>query len=344
MSGSEERRPRAADARPVGVFGGLTTLDVIHRSAAVPGPNEKLTAARQDVAAGGPAANAAVVFAALGGRARLVTALGSGAVAQIARADLERHGVDVVDVTPGSASELGVSAVRVDEATGDRSVLSMDAAGRVDAAGREALETLSGADCDGWVAGADVVLLDGHLPVLALALAGAARRAGVGVVVDAGRWREVMGDLLPMAGVIVASAEFRWRGAGGGTAPWLELAHADQAVTHGADPVQWWSGEAMGEVAVPVVDAVDTLGAGDAFHGAFAYWHALASRMHLSGSPGRDQHHARPSLPQQLAAAAEVAALRCSVVGPRDWLALLQRADVTAGAPAPGDPLSPRNR
>jgi sugar/nucleoside kinase (ribokinase family) len=56
-------------------------------------------------------------------------------------------------------------------------------------------------------------------------------------------------------------------------------------------------------VAVPAVTAVDTLGAGDAFHGAYSYYRA--------GSGDLEQH---------LDNAARVAALRCSIVGPRAWL------------------------
>lgn len=85
---------------PRGVFAGLATLDVIHRVDAPPGPNQKITAAAQFVAAGGPAANAAVTFAALGGHAVLVTALGQGAIAQTITAELAAQGVEVHDIAP----------------------------------------------------------------------------------------------------------------------------------------------------------------------------------------------------------------------------------------------------
>src|SRR5690625_5980424 len=76
-SGSRPRGPPEVTMhRPRGVFAGLATLDVIHRVDASPGPDEKVTALSQFVAAGGPAANAAVTFAALGGHAVLLTALG----------------------------------------------------------------------------------------------------------------------------------------------------------------------------------------------------------------------------------------------------------------------------
>ena len=64
-----------------GVFVGLTTLDLVLGVAHAPAPDQKVEAHSQDLDVGGPAANAARTFAALGGRARLVTALGRHRVA-----------------------------------------------------------------------------------------------------------------------------------------------------------------------------------------------------------------------------------------------------------------------
>src|SRR5262249_1342223 len=62
---------------PHGLFAGLATLDLVHTLERPLGPDEKSVALRQDIAAGGPAANAAVTFAALGGDAVLGTAPGA---------------------------------------------------------------------------------------------------------------------------------------------------------------------------------------------------------------------------------------------------------------------------
>lgn len=297
--GADPRPEPDARPAPVGVFIGLTTLDVIHRSRRAPGPNEKMTAERQDVAAGGPAANAAVVFAARGGRARLVTALGSGPAADIARADLTAHGVEVIDLGRGTGMDLGISAIRVDALTGDRSVLSMDAA---------AVDLPAPHDPMALLDGCEVVLLDGHHPRVAVSVAAAAREREIPVIIDAGRWKPVMAELLPRASAVIASADFRLAdGAVPGRSG--ERSHAPQwAITHGAGPITWWTGQSAGQVEVPAVAAVDTLGAGDTFHGAFAYASVRGPATFAN----------------QLADAATVAALRCSVVGPRDWLALLK--------------------
>jgi hypothetical protein len=100
------RNAPVSEKAPVGVFVGLATLDVIHRIARAPAANEKITSTAQFVAAGGPAPNAAVTFAGLGGDAILVTALGDDSVAELIRADLAEYGVSVVDAEAGTTRSL----------------------------------------------------------------------------------------------------------------------------------------------------------------------------------------------------------------------------------------------
>src|SRR5699024_12386315 len=100
---------RAPEDHPELLSVGLTTLDVVHRAAAPPPVNTKITAERQDVAAGGPAANAAVVAQALGVPATLVTAVGHSPVAAAARADLQARRVRVLDRAP---EQIGIASGR----------------------------------------------------------------------------------------------------------------------------------------------------------------------------------------------------------------------------------------
>jgi sugar/nucleoside kinase (ribokinase family) len=292
------RNAPVSEKAPVGVFVGLATLDVIHRIAKPPAVNQKITSTAQFVAAGGPAANAAVTFAALGGDATLVTALGDDPVADLIRADLAAYGVTVVDASAGSSRAVPVSAVSVLESTGDRSVVSLDAVNS-DAPAPENLDDL--------VAGADVVLVDGHHPLIARAAAASASARGTTLVVDAGRWKPVMTDLVVHATDIVCSSDFRVPGTGDSesTAAALVLGGGRTVVTtHGGEPVQWWSDTESGAVPVEPVMVVDTLGAGDAFHGAYAYF---STRTGIDVAECVDR-------------SSRVAALRCSVVGPRAWL------------------------
>lgn len=291
------RNAPVSEKAPTGVFVGLATLDVIHRITKTPAVNEKITSTAQFVAAGGPAANAAVTFAALGGSATLVTALGDDPVADLIRADLAAYGVAVVDAAAGTHRAVPVSAVSVVESTGDRSVVSLDAVSS-DAAPPARLGDL--------IKDADVVLVDGHHPLMARQAARHAAARAVALVVDAGRWKPVMADLIPHATDMVCSNDFRVPDADSteSTAAALVRGGVHTVVTtHGGDPVEWWSDGRSGSVPVPPVVVVDTLGAGDAFHGAYSYFSTRSE-----------------SLAERIDHSARVAALRCSVVGPRAWL------------------------
>lgn len=297
------------DLGPAGVFAGLATLDVISRVSRMPEENEKITATRQFVAAGGPAANAAVTFAALGGTATLITTLGSGQIARMIADELALVGVRVVDVAPELADAASVSSVVVTESTGDRAVIGGDAAA-VDAPA-PAPGVLSDVLDD-----ADVVLLDGHHPRIAAAVLDAAP-AGLPTVLDAGRWKPVMSVLVPGMTDIVASADFRAPGAADSTATaeWILGQGAPVVVTTaGRGPVRWWTDGVSGEVQVPRVDAVDTLGAGDVFHGAYAF--AAATRAGIRS---------------RISFAASVAATRCAHVGPRSWLRAIAQIPLDQG-------------
>ena len=97
---------------PRGLFAGLCTIDLVHRLSRLPAADEKVTALSQELAAGGPAAIAALTFAALGGISTLVTGLGAHPLAEVARRDLAANGVTVHDLAD-HADAPSISAVRV---------------------------------------------------------------------------------------------------------------------------------------------------------------------------------------------------------------------------------------
>lgn len=274
----------------IGVFVGLATLDVIQRVDRLPDADEKVTSTRLDVAAGGPAANAAVAFAALGGQAILVSALGAGTLADLARADLAACGVEVRDVA-GPDACLPVSTIMVTESTGQRAIVGRDG--------------VADPEAPSWLANltrrADVVEVDGHYPRLAMVCEG-------DVVVDAGRWKPVFGCLATDRIATAFACSQGWRPPGGGSqddaAAWLRARGVGQVCfTNGPDPVRWWEGARRGDIEVAPVEAVDTVGAGDVFHGALC--HARAR--------GEDW-------PAQIAAGNAMAARRVNSMGPRTFL------------------------
>ena len=246
---------------PRGLFVGLTTLDLVQRVERAPGANDKVRASRADLASGGPAANAAVTFSALGGRAVLLSVLGPGPIARLAADDLSRRGVSVADCWPSGGPDLSISAITVLEGTGERSAVSRNAAD---------VGAVVPPDLDTLVADADIVLIDGHHPELALAAARLAQQAGIAVVLDCGSEKAVFADLTPLAAAAVCSAEFTVAGAGGFdevSAALLDAGAGLVAMTGGARPVRWRTRHTAGTVGVSRTTARDTLGAGDVLHG-----------------------------------------------------------------------------
>lgn len=288
-----------AEARaPRGVFVGLATLDLIYRVAATPGANEKVTARDLLVQAGGPAANAAVAFSAVGGQAVLVTALGQHPLARTVIDELAHHGVECVDATPDHAGLPPMSSVLVTTRTGERAVVSGSAVHR----------DVPWLDVAPWLRGADALLVDGHHARLARAAVDTAAGAGVPVVVDAGSWRSVFAELIPRAAFVLCSADLRLPG----TSPeaTLDGLLARGAIvagrSDGGRPVEWQTTTRRGVVEVPTVQPVDTAGAGDVLHGAVAYG---VARLGVTV----------PALERWLPWAVEVASVSCMHPGTRAW-------------------------
>jgi sugar/nucleoside kinase (ribokinase family) len=282
------------------LFVGLTTVDLIQRVQRFPETDEKVQSDSVHVAAGGPAANAAITAAALGSdhgpEVTLVSAVGAHPLGDLVRADLAAHGVTLIDAAPDSSGPPPVSAVTVLASTGERTIVSHNAGNRVVDLPPRGLPD------------ADLTLVDGHHPALAVAATRSANR----LLVDAGSWRPVFADIFPYAEVVACSGDFRHPAADpalgdAGTAAAIAAPHV--VITHGAAPVRWFSGPPRGrdtaqEVDVPRVDAVDTAGAGDAFHGALAVALARGDR----------------DLRAAIAYASGIASIRVSHAGPRAWL------------------------
>ncbi|WP_203983824.1 PfkB family carbohydrate kinase [Sphaerisporangium rufum] len=258
------------------LFAGLCTFDLVQSVARMPGANEKVTALRQAVAAGGPAANAAVTFARLGGSATLVSAVGAHPLAAGIRADLAAEGVRLADVTPDDPEPPAISTIMVTRGSGDRAVVSVNAAHR---------RVRPPAELPALVAASRVVHLDGHHPGLALAAARHARDAARPVVLDGGSWKPGTAELLPLVDVAVVSADFRPPGAPADVLAFLHAAGVRfAAVTAGPAPIRWRGERGTGQVPVPAVPVVDTLGAGDVLHGALTF--ALARALTGDHGPG----------------------------------------------------------
>jgi sugar/nucleoside kinase (ribokinase family) len=285
-----------------GLFVGLTTLDFIYRATHPPTANQKIVALDYVMAAGGPATNAAVAFGHAGGNATVLTALGQHPMAQLIRADLTEYQVSIADLTPDSTVPPPVSSIIVTAATGDRAVVCLNAV-------KQQVESAD-IPVKSWAAvtaaAIDVVLIDGHQIEIGLAIAQQARAQGIPTVLDGGSWKPGLEQILPFIDYAICSANFQ---PPAGSNPVVhtylaELGIPHIAITHGHQPIQYWQAGQAGVIAVPEICPVDTLGAGDIFHGAFCA--AILQEDFVTA----------------LTAAAQTASRSCQSFGTRQWMQL----------------------
>jgi len=244
---------------------GHAVQDFVFTLPALPRSAEKHQASRLTSVGGGPAATAAVTISRLGGRALLAARVGDDPVADVIVGELEGHGVDCSSVRrfPGCASSL--SAVMVD-ASGERMIVNYLDPGLPEAAG--------------WLpeparVGAAAVLADSRWPAGAAHALTAARAAGVPAVLDADRPVPRDGVVLAAASHVAFSAEALTELTGEpDPATGLRAAAAKLTgwccVTAGAAGVHVLDRGTLSHFPAMQVQVVDTLGAGDVWHGAFA--------------------------------------------------------------------------
>jgi sulfofructose kinase len=152
-----------------------------------------------------------------------------------------------------------------------------------------------------------VILLDGHQPEASLVLAEKARTLGIPVVLDAGSVHEGTLGLLDRIDALVASRRFAQDFTGIADKERLADGLAKHAplvvVTLGAEGLVWRKGRDKGRLGAYPVACVDSTGAGDAFHGAFAAGWTLGMQW-----------------PALLRFASAAGALCCTVVGARNGM------------------------
>ena len=292
-----------AAARPTGLFVGLSTLDVIQLVEHVPGPDEKIPALDVSIAAGGPATNAAVAFAALGGHAVLVTRVSADAVGSLVRADLDACGVLLRNIGGGDFT-TATATILVTRSTGDRAVVSAADHGRSGIT--DSVDALAVMD----EVGPDVVVIDSYETDLSGPLAALAATRGIPVVLDCGGKKEYTPNQLASVSVAVVSDYYLPDGPQAIEADIRLSGVPYGAITGGAAPIHFWTPTSDGPQSVvpPKVVAVDTLGAGDFFHGALAF--------RLGSGRGRDDDFA-----DALSFAAHVSSVSVQYFGSRSWLA-----------------------
>ncbi len=261
----------------------------------LPRPDERITATAHFIGSGGPATNAAIAASALGTAATLVTGLGVHPLSRAVREEIQRY-ADLVDCDNQSTLPPAVSSIFVTQQTGERAIVSRNAEDRCVSAGPHLHTLLAGEHAP------KIMLIDGHHPDLAQCALDLARKHQILSIMDGDVWTPHCERLLADVDVLVCSATFlpndddRFRS--------MPL-----VITDGKNPIIWnYQGE-RGRIPVPKIHAIDTLGAGDIFHGAFV--HYLAPYAH---------NITKERFLEAIHRAASIASLSCTTRGTRAWI------------------------
>lgn len=247
---------------------GHCALDRVFTVESWPTGSAKIVAHRFEETGGGMAANAAVAAARLGAQVHFWGPTGTDATADIITTQLRDEGVDVSGLRHLDGRTTSTSAVLVD-ARGERLVVGYRGTALQDDAGWLPLDRLSQVDA---------LLADVRWPIGAEAALAAARRMGVPAILDGEvAPPEILDRLSAHADHVLYSERGLSAVVGDDLDTGLRRAIARgatvAAVTLGERGVRWMeasSSDAVRHLPAFPVTVVDTLAAGDTFHGAYA--------------------------------------------------------------------------
>ncbi|MGR4842252.1 sugar kinase [Rhizobium sp. LARHSG275] len=278
---------------------GAAVMDTVFRVRSLPTGQGKILPYDMLQIAEGMASSAAFAVGRLGGHASLWGAVGNDATGDRIIADLSESGIDTSGMLRVEGARSAISTILVDD-QGERLIVPF-----YDAGLHETVKPVTAEDISSF----DAVLVDVRWPKLALATLLGAREAGKPAILDGDVASDgVIEMLAPAASHIVFSQPAAERLSGAAELVKVvgllkrKFEHAFVSVTAGENGCFWFD-DLTGEVfhfAAPKVRAVDTLAAGDIFHGAFAL--ATAEGMPIE---------------ETMRFASMAAALKCQVFGGR---------------------------
>jgi len=268
--------------------------------------NDKVQTKRTLEQGGGPAATAIYTAARLGAKTAFISAVGDDQRGQAILKGLALAGIDTAGIKLRLGAESPVTFCWIQEDTGQRSIVWSH--GSVTPLLPEEVNV-------NLMRNTDLLHLDAHHTDAAIHAAEIARASGVTIMLDAGTIVPRIDELLALADIVIASEKFaeRFMGESVPEAALKQLLGANTkfaAVTLGKNGSIGWDGKQFYQQPAFAVDTVDTTGAGDVFHGAFAY-------KYVNGGSWREC--------MRFAAAAS--ALKCTKLGGRSGIPTLAETE-----------------
>uniref|UniRef100_UPI0030DB10DD ribokinase n=1 Tax=Argonema antarcticum TaxID=2942763 RepID=UPI0030DB10DD len=269
--------------KKITVFGSIN-MDLVARSPRLPVPGETVLGRDFFTAPGGKGANQAVAAARLGIPTQLVGRVGNDNFGRSALTNLQTFGVQTDRILVDETAHTGVAIIAVDDTGQNHIIVVPGANGRVNETDVENLINL--------LDNAAVLLLQFEIPLTAvLSAAKAAQNAGVRVILDpAPAQVDVPDELYPLvdiitpneieAGQLVGFPVNNFETAAKAASVLRQKGVGTAIVKLGAQGVCCATAESTFFVPAFPVQAVDTVGAGDAFNGGLAAALAEGQTLH----------------------------------------------------------------
>lgn len=255
--------------------------------------------------AGGPVATALVTLSRLGAATRFSGVTGDDDTGKKIRQSLVDEAVDVTGLIERNNSFSQTAFIVIEKTTARRTIFWKRPSGH----------ELSPHELPkGFPEGSDFLLLDGLMTKSSLYAAGKARDKGIPVMLDAGRARPGMIEVAQSSDYLVASSDFA-RDLGWNLIPDVLKKEREKlgvkvlTVTTGERGSITVCPDGVLDIQAFNVDAVDTTGAGDVFHGAYIY--GILSRWRLTDI---------------LLFASAAAAMKCTRIGGRTGIPRMNEA------------------
>lgn len=255
---------------------------------------------------GGPAATAACAAARLGAKTTFIGAIGDDVPGQEILTEFAHSGVDTSNIKLRLNAASPKAFCWIEQNSGKRSIAWTHGTAR----------TLLPEEVNAaLIKQSDLLNFDGHQTAAAIRAAEIARESGTTVLLDAGTLTDGIERLIELSDIIIASEKFAERYTGTpDTEESLKRFFGKNskfvAVTLGNKGSIGFDGKKFYRQAAFAVEVVDTTGAGDVFHGAFAY-------KYVNGGGWNEC----------LRFAAAVSALKCTKFGGRTGIPDLQTVE-----------------
>ena len=247
---------------------GMATMDHLYVLEDYPKADSVNPALEYHTVVGGAAGRGAIAAKRLGGATRLLAARGTCAHAQLLTTHLDAEGVDCTWVTYDRPSQH--SAVIVARGDATRTIVWLP---------QPMADARMIAELPGFLEGVDVALLDATDEGLATAALDECEKRGITTVIDTGAGRPWTASLLGRVDHVIAPEKYALKASGhpaerAALELWSGHCRAVFAVTLGPRGGVFTTGKGPERLqrwdAIPVT-GVDSCGAGDTFHGAYAW-------------------------------------------------------------------------